>query len=70
MNIRQIIYERLNEIQLMMESQNHLQSDVTVSTMIDSISKFWSLLSEEDRDFISAARIAIKERFVWNSDGD
>jgi hypothetical protein len=50
----------------MMDSNFHLNKPDEVSSHISSISKFWSVLSEEDRDYIEGAKYALEEKAVWN----
>ena len=40
----------------------------TKMLIMNSISKFWSVMSEEDQDYLSAARYALSERQVWSKD--
>lgn len=48
-----------------MESNVHLENPIKVEEAIASVSKFWSALSEEDRDYIHGARFAIEEKMEW-----
>lgn len=65
MSLKEKINNRLNDLQLELESGNHLTDSDRVVELIDSISKFWSVLSEEDKDYIQAARHAIENRMEW-----
>jgi hypothetical protein len=65
LNIRGKIKERLDELQGMMERQDHLSNPELLTEKIASIKKFWSALSEEERDFISAVRVAHESRKHW-----
>lgn len=38
--------------------------------LIPEISKFWSILSEEDRDFIHGCRYAIEMKIEWKQPTD
>jgi hypothetical protein len=55
----------MDGIQGMMESNVHLDNPIKVEEAIASVSKFWSALSEEDRDYIHGARFAIEEKMEW-----
>lgn len=63
------IYEKVNsrmtQLEHFMESNYHLEDPDKVEAIIDSISKFWSVLSEEDKDYIQAARYAIEDKLKW-----
>lgn len=65
MSLRDKINSRMDGIQEMMESNVHLENPIKVEEAIASVSKFWSVLSEEDRDYIHGARYAIEENMEW-----
>lgn len=56
----------MDELEHMMDSNHHLKNPDEVSEHILSISKFWSVMSEEDKDYIEGAKFAIEEKKVWN----
>lgn len=64
--LREKINSRMDQLQKMMESNLHLKDPIGVSNHIDSVSKFWSALSEEDRDYIHGARFALGSKAKWN----
>jgi hypothetical protein len=66
MNLKDKINTRMDELEHMMDSNHHLKDAEAVSNHISSISKFWSILSEEDKDYIEGAKFAIEEKKVWN----
>lgn len=66
MSVKQKINQRMDELQAMMESNVHLSDPTKVSDHISSVSKFWSVLSEEDKDYIHGARFALEEKSEWN----
>ena len=53
-------------LQNWMEANYHLQRPEVVLEHIETVSKFWSVLSDEDRDYIHGARYAIEEKQEWN----
>jgi len=55
----------MDKLQSWMEADYHLQEPDVVLEHIASVSKFWSVLSEEDRDYIHGARYAIEEKMSW-----
>ena len=64
--IREKIEARLDALEDSLQRQDHLAEDpVTVLEILASVSKFYSALSEEQRDFIQAARWAISEKKEW-----
>ncbi len=53
------------ELKNWMESNHHLKNKEEVYELTLNISKFWSVLSEEDRDYIQAAQYAIDKGIEW-----
>lgn len=60
------IEERLNVLQVMLESQEHLTDPDRVEAQIRSVSLYWSILSDDDKDYIDCARWAIEKQSEWN----
>ncbi len=65
MNIRERIQTRLDEIAKLLETQSHIHAPELVAEKIDSVAKFWSALSEEEREYVSSVRFALKEQTEW-----
>lgn len=65
MSLRDKINERMDELQKLMEGNEHLSNPDKVELLIGSVSKFWSALNEEDRDYIHGARYALEEKVEW-----
>ena len=66
--IRQRIEDRLNLIEQMLILQQHLSDSAEVLDALASVSKFYSVLSEEQREFVHAARWAIEEQKEWKTE--
>ena len=66
MNIREKIQERLDELQRMMGSQLHLSNPELVTETLESVTKFWSTLGEDEREFVAAVRVCLGESTAWN----
>lgn len=64
-NLREKIVKRIDEIEDLMNENRHLDDAEGMTDLIENVSKFWSVLSEEDRDFIQACQWAIEEKQVW-----
>ena len=64
--LRQKIKSRLDYIQELMESNYHLEHADEVYDPTLEVSKFWSILSEEDREYIQVAQDAIENGISWN----
>jgi hypothetical protein len=56
------IIQRMDKLQEMMESDYHFEQPEEVYEHTLTVSKFWSVLSEEDRDYIQAAQDAIETK--------
>ena len=66
MTVKDKIKERMDQLQEWMERNYHLEHPDDVIDLIQSVSKFWSVLSEEDRDYIHGAQYAIESKMEWN----
>lgn len=55
----------MDVLQHWMESNYHLQRPEVVEGHIQTITKFWSVLNDEDKDYIHGARYAIEEKMEW-----
>jgi len=59
------IEARFVELEDLLDNNIHLEDRDQVEQLIASISKFWSILEEGDRDYIEAARYAVEFQKVW-----
>ena len=59
------IKERMDQLQEWLESNYHLNNPDEVMELISSVSKFWSVLQDEDKDYIHGAQHAIEEKIEW-----
>ena len=64
------IKQRMDILQDWMEQNYHLKRPEVVEEHIQTVSKFWSALSEEDRDYIHGCRYAIEKKMEWNIPDD
>ncbi len=67
MNIRERIQVRLDELAKLLETQAHIHAPELVTEKLESVAKFWSILSEEEREYVSTVRFALKEGLEWKS---
>lgn len=65
MKLEDKIQKRMKELQLCMERNVHLVEVLYVMDLYHSVRKFWSTLSEEDRDYLQAVDYAISEMIEW-----
>ncbi len=61
--IRQKIEARLDELEALMKARNYAEAE----ELLPNITKFASVLTEEQRDFLNAVRFAIAENLDWTS---
>ena len=65
MDLREKIKHRLDLLQDMMEDNEHIDHPNKAYDITMRITPFWSILSEEDRDFVQCAQDAIQEGIRW-----
>ena len=66
MDIRQKVTARIDELQRLMEANEHLTDPHKAVDLTHRISPFWSILSEEDREYVQCAQHAIEDQLEWN----
>jgi hypothetical protein len=69
-DLRKKINQRMDILQAWMEVDYHLRNPKVVYEHTLTISKFWSVLSEEDREYIQCVQDAIetKSTISWKPD--
>ena len=67
MNIKEKIQAALDSLDMKMKAQAHLKEDRIESVMedVNFLEKCWSALDEDDREFLGAARFAIRTKYRW-----
>ena len=55
----------MDEIQRMMETNEHLAEPEKVYDLLDKVTFAWEVLSEEDRDYIQGVQFALEEKREW-----
>lgn len=68
MNVRMKVQTRLDALEKQLKAGEHLRSAegvIAVLTTIASVSKFWRVMTDEERDFVNAAKIAVEDGFQW-----
>jgi len=61
------IKKRMDQLQEWMESNYHLEHPDEVEELVDSVSKFWSAIQDEDKDYIHGIRYALEEKLEWGN---
>lgn len=67
-DLRIKINNKMNHLQSCMEGQAHIDRSEYTLDVIQSVSKFWSVLSDEDKDYIHCARDALENKTHWKID--
>jgi len=67
-DLKERIQYRLDQIEMLMYQDYHLKNPNEVYNQTLQVSKFWSILSEEDRDFIQGVQSSIEEGWSWQTD--
>jgi hypothetical protein len=68
MNIKEKISARLDDLEKHLVAGHHLKSAegaIAELDLISSVAKFASILSDEERDFINAAKMAVADKVEW-----
>ena len=65
MDLREKINHRLDTLQEMLENNEHIDKPSAAADLVNRISPFWSILSEEDRDYVQCAQHAIEDGLKW-----
>ena len=66
--LRTKIKTRFDDLTTAMEAQKHLSDGedfIEVITLIESITKFWTILSDGERDYVNAVRLAVHDQVPW-----
>ena len=65
MTTKDIIHERLNQLEQSLLNQDHLNNPIEFLTQLSSLSKYFHLMSEEDRDYLNCAKTALEDQIEW-----
>jgi hypothetical protein len=63
--LRKKIDRKMDMLEELMNTNHHLSDPEVVTELIDNLSFYWSVLSEEDRDFIHGCQFAVEEKSNW-----
>jgi hypothetical protein len=58
--------KRLDEVQSLLEANAHLNDTERLEELLSKLSMYFNILSDEDRDYVQAARYAIDEQVDWS----
>jgi hypothetical protein len=64
-DLRNKIESRMKHLELLMKGQAHIDRPEYTYSVIESITKFWSVLEDADKDYIHCASAAVEEKVRW-----
>ena len=59
------IEHRMATLKEILENNEHIDKPYAAENIVNRISPFWSILSEEDREYVQAAQQAIEDKLKW-----
>jgi hypothetical protein len=59
------IKQRMDILQNWMEENYHLKRPEVVEEHIKTVTKFWGVMQDEDKDYIEGCRFAIENKSDW-----
>lgn len=59
------IKQRMDILQGWMEENYHLKRPKVVEEHIKTVTKFWGVMQDEDKDYIEGCRFAIENKSDW-----
>ena len=68
MNVLMKIQTRLDILEKQLKAGEHLRSAegvIGVLMTIASVSKFWRVMTDDERDFVNAAKVALEDGLEW-----
>jgi hypothetical protein len=65
MSISEKVERKMQALEHLMNTQMHIEMPSAVAESIESLSKYWEHLSDEDKDYIDCAHDAMKEKREW-----
>jgi hypothetical protein len=64
--IRHKVIQRLDEIERMVKQQVHLTNPEKVIDLLSEVDKFFTVLTEDEKDFIGAVSFATRTKTRWD----
>ena len=65
MTTKDIVNEKLNELEQSLLNQDHINTPIEYLTQLVSLSKYFHLMSDEDRDYIHCAKTTLEDQIEW-----
>ena len=70
MTIQDKINELMNQLEKSLLKQEHLTNPEEFKLQLFALSKYFRNMSDEDRDYLNYARIAMEDELEWKVDID
>lgn len=64
--IRHKVVQRLDEIERLVKQQVHLTNPEKVVDLLSEVDKFFTVLTEDEKDFIGAVSFATRTKTRWD----
>ena len=64
-NLMEKIEKRMDRLETQLKAQEHITNPAAVRTTIKSITKFWAVMEDEDKDYVHFAQDALEEQREW-----
>lgn len=66
-NLREVVFDKMNELENAFNRNDHLDPSKkdTITDQIAWISKMWYAVSEDDREWVQMAQMALDEQWDW-----
>lgn len=65
MTTKDIVNEKMNELEQSLLNQDHLNNPIEFLIQLVSLSKYFHLMSDEDRDYVNCAKEALEDQIEW-----
>jgi hypothetical protein len=65
MTTKDIVNEKLNQLEQSLLNQDHINTPIEFLTQLESLLKYFHLMSDEDRDYIHCAKTALEDQIEW-----
>jgi hypothetical protein len=64
--IRQRINSELDEIEAKMKAQTHLTNPQEIIYHVENVSKYFSIMNEDEKEFVGAVSYALRTKIRWD----
>ena len=65
MTNKDIVNEKLNQLEQSLLTQDHINTPIEFLNQLVSLSKYFHLMSDEDRDYVNCAKEALEDQIEW-----